>query len=160
MADETRPPAIDADAVPPARPTRVYPEPYRSQVAGRVRRALGDAFGLTRFGVNLTRLPPGGMSALRHAHAREDEFIYILDGEPTLVTNAGETALRPGMCAGFPAGSGDAHHLINRTGAEVVYIEIGDRDAGDTVDYPDVDMGRAIAPDGRRIFVRRDGTPY
>jgi uncharacterized cupin superfamily protein len=93
-----------------------------------VRRALGDAFGLTSFGVNLTRLAAGGMSALRHTHMREDEFIYILESEPVLVTNAGETSLRPGMCAGFKAGSGDAHHLLNRTEREVLYLEIGDRD--------------------------------
>ncbi len=107
--------AIEAAAAPTARPGRGYPEPFATRVAGRVRRPLGDLFGLTNFGVNLTRLPPGGMSALRHTHAREDEFIYILEGEPVLVTNAGETQLRPGMCAGFKAGSGDGHHLLNRT---------------------------------------------
>src|SRR5271169_4882404 len=103
MADETNPVAIEAAAAPTARPGRGYPEPFASLVAGRVRRPLGDFFGLTNFGVNLTRLPPGGISALRHTHAREDEFIYVLDGEPVLVepvlvTNAGETQLRPGMC--------------------------------------------------------------
>jgi uncharacterized cupin superfamily protein len=117
-------------------------------------------FGLTHFGVNLTRLPPGGMSALRHTHRSEDEFVYILEGDPILVTNKGETALRPGMCAGFKAGSGNAHHLINRTEREVVYLEIGDRAAGDTVIYPDDDLGRALAPDGSRMFVHRDGRPY
>src|SRR5207248_571997 len=121
MAQATRPAAIEAGAVTPARATRGYPEPFAARVAGRERRALGDAFGLTNFGVNLTRLPPGGMSALRHTHMREDEFIYIIEGEPVLVTNAGETPLRPGMCAGFKAGSGDAHHLINRSGRDVVW---------------------------------------
>ena len=152
--------AIDADADPLARPGRGYPEPFAARVAGRVRRPLGDVFGLTHFGVNLTRLPPGGLSALRHTHSREDEFIYILEGEPVLVTNAGETPLHPGMCAGFKAGDGNAHHLLNRTMHDVVYLEIGDRDPGDTVIYPDDDIGRALAPDGTRRFVRNDGTPY
>ena len=160
MADETKPAAIEAAAAPPARPGRGYPEPFAARVAGRSRRPLGDFFGLTKFGVNLTRLPPGGMSALRHTHSREDEFIYIVEGEAVLVTNAGETALRPGMCAGFKAGLGDAHHLLNRTAHDVVYLEIGDRDPGDTVIYPDDDIGRALAPDGTRHFVHRDGRPY
>ena len=102
MPEATKPVAIDAGAVSPARPARGYPEPFAARVAGRERRALGDVFGLTNFGVNLTRLPPGGMSALLHTHMREDEFIYIVGGEPILVTNAGETPLRPGMCAGVP----------------------------------------------------------
>jgi len=160
MANEAQMVAIEANAVPPSRPTRGYPDPFTTRVAGRVRRALGDAFGLTHFGVNLTRLPPGGMSALRHTHSNEDELVYILEGQPVLVTNEGETALRPGMCAGFKAGSGNAHHLINRTEGEVVYLEIGDRNAGDTVIYPDDDLGRGLAPDGSRMFVHRDGRPY
>ena len=93
MSEATKPVAIDAGAVPPARATRGYPEPFAARVAGRERRPLGDVFGLTNFGVNLTRLPPGGMSALRHTHMREDEFIYIVEGEPVLVTNAGESFL-------------------------------------------------------------------
>src|ERR1700756_1585627 len=123
MADEGKLVAMDANAIPPSRSARGYPEPFALRGAGRVRRALGDVFGLTHFGVNLTRLAPGGMSALRHTHSGEDEFVYILEGEPILVTNAGETAMRPGMCTGFKAGSGNAHHLINRTGREVVYLE-------------------------------------
>jgi uncharacterized cupin superfamily protein len=160
MAEATKPVAVEAGAVEPMRPAGGYPEPYRSRAAGRVRRVLGDLFGLTNFGVNLTRLPPGGISALRHTHSREDEFVFILEGEPTLVTDAGETPLRPGMCAGFKAGSGDGHHLVNRSQAEVAYLEIGDRNLGDTVVYPDDDLGRALTADGRRIFVHRDGTPY
>src|ERR1700747_318795 len=127
MPEATKPVAIEAAAVPPPPPARGYPEPFAARVAGRERRALGDVFGLTNFGVNLTRLPPGGMSALRHTHMREDEFIYIVEGEPVLVTNAGETPLRPGMCAGFQARSGDAHHLVNRTGRAVVYLGVGGR---------------------------------
>jgi uncharacterized cupin superfamily protein len=157
---DNRPTAIEAASVPPSRAGRGYPEPFAVRVAGRERRVLGDAFGLTKFGVNLTRLPPGGMSALRHTHTREDEFIYIVEGEPLLVTNAGETQLRPGMCAGFKAGSGNAHHLLNRSGRDVVYLEVGDRDPGDTVIYPDDDIGRALTPAGERIFVHRDGRPY
>lgn len=160
MSASAKPAAIEAASVPPSRPGRGYPEPFAAHVAGRVRRALGDAFGLTNFGVNLTRLPPGGMSALRHTHLREDEFIYVLEGEPVLLTNAGETPLRPGMCAGFKAGSGDAHHLINRGARDAVYLEIGDRNLGDTVIYPDDDIGRALTPDGQRAFVHRDGRPY
>ncbi len=152
--------AIEAASAAPAPPGRGYPEPFAARVVGRVRRPLGDLFGLTNFGVNLTRLPPGGASALRHTHSREDEFVYILEGEPILVTNAGEMALRPGMCAGFKAGSGNAHHLLNRTIDDVVYLEIGDRNAGDTVIYPDDDLGRAVAPDGARLFVHEDGRPY
>ena len=124
---DSKPTAIDAASVPPSRAGRGYPEPFAARVTGRERRVLGDAFGLTSFGVNLTRLPPGGMSALRHTHTREDEFIYVIEGEPILMTNAGETQLRPGMCAGFKAGSGDAHHLLNRSGGDIVYLEVGDR---------------------------------
>jgi uncharacterized cupin superfamily protein len=160
MADQMKRAAIEAISAPEARAGRGYPEPFAARVAGRVRRPLGDVFELTNFGVNLTRLLPGGMSALRHAHMREDEFIYILEGEPVLVTNAGETPLRPGMCAGFKAGSGDAHHLINRTAHDVIYLEIGDRNPGDTVIYPDDDIGRVLTPDGRRVFVHQDGRPY
>jgi len=160
MSEATKPTAIEAAAVPPARAARGYPEPFAARVAGRERRVLGDVFGLTHFGVNLTRLPPGGMSALRHTHTREDEFIYIVDGEPVLVTNSGETQLHPGMCAGFKAGAGDGHHLLNRTIHDVVYLEIGDRNPGDTVIYPDDDIGRALAPDGARLFVHNDGRPY
>ncbi|MGH7045389.1 MAG: cupin domain-containing protein [Stellaceae bacterium] len=160
MAEGRIPQAIEAGSVPPAVPGRGYPEPFAQRVAGRVRRPLGDLFGLTNFGVNMTRLPPGGASALRHTHSREDEFIYILEGEPVLVTNAGEAMLRPGMCAGFKAGSGDAHHLLNRTMHDVVYLEIGDRNPGDTVIYPDDDIGRALMPGGERRFVHQDGQPY
>jgi uncharacterized cupin superfamily protein len=162
MADAKAPVAVEAAALLPTRSPYGYPEPYgsRVRVPGRERRALGEPFGLTQFGVNLSRLPPGAMSALRHTHSREDELIYILEGEPVLVTDAGETPLGPGMCAGFKAGSRDGHHLVNRSGATVVYIEIGTRDPGDTVIYPDDDIGRALSPDGRRIFVHRDGRPY
>ena len=125
-----------------------------------MKRPLGDPFGLTIFGVNLTILPPGAMSALRHAHTRQDEFIYILEGTPTLITDSGETILKPGMCAGFKAGGGAAHHLVNRSDSQVVYLEIGDRTMGDEVHYPDDDIVAVKTPDGTRKFARKDGTPY
>jgi len=129
-------------------------------MGGREKRPLGDLFGLTHFGVNLTRLAPGGASALRHAHSRQDELIYILAGSPTLVTNAGETLLRPGMCAGFKAGTGDGHQLVNRTEIDVTYLEVGDRSTGDTVNYPDDDMKFVVGADGKRQIVRKDGSAY
>ena len=153
-----RPTALSPDTLTP-RIGSGYPEPFAQRVAAREKRALGDAFGLTGFGVNLSRLPPGCASALRHSHAREDEFVYVLEGTPTLVTDAGETPLAPGMCAGFPAGSGDGHHLVNRSDADVLYLEIGDRQPGEAVDYPDDDLvGRTV--DGSWRYFHKDGQPY
>jgi len=121
MNDKMFPVALAvADAPLRTKPSN-YPEPYASRMAARRKRPLGDLFGLTNFGVNLTRLPPGAVSALRHAHPKQDEFVYMLEGTATLITDAGETTLTPGMCAGFKAGSGDAHQLVNRSGADVVY---------------------------------------
>ena len=137
-----------------------YPEKFRARVAGREKRPLGDLFDLTNFGVNLTRLAPGAESALRHAHAKQDEFVYILEGRPTLITNAGETELSPGMCAGFKAGNGDAHHLVNRSKADVVYLEIGDRTKGDSASYPDDDMQVVQDAEGNWRYLHKDGTPY
>ena len=136
-----------------------YPEPFFSRMGGREKRPLGDLFGLVNFGVNLTRLAPGAQSALRHAHSKQDEFVYILEGRPTLVTDAGRTALEPGMCAGFKSGTGDGHHLINETGTDIVYLEIGDRTAGDEGSYPDDDL-KAVMIDGHWRFTHKDGTPY
>ncbi|HKX08673.1 MAG TPA: cupin domain-containing protein [Stellaceae bacterium] len=121
---------------------------------------LGDIFGLTNFGVNLTRLPPGALSALRHAHTRQDELVYILEGEPVLVTNGGETKLKPGMVAGFKAGTSDAHHLVNRGKTDVVFIEVGDRTPGDEVAYPDDDLAATLGLDGKYQYRHKDGTPY
>jgi uncharacterized cupin superfamily protein len=151
--------ALAASAVPPQAKKTNYPEPFASRVAGREKRRLGDAFGLVNFGVNLTRLAPGAISALRHSHAKQDELVYILEGEPTLVTNAGETKLAPGDCAGFRAGAGDAHHLVNRTTKDVVYLEVGDRTPGESVDYPDDDIAMTTV-DGKMTFTKKDGTPY
>lgn len=160
MPDPDAAPAVQATAVPPRTKSSSYPEPYASRVAGRQKRALGDAFGLTNFGVNLTRLAPGALSALRHTHAKQDEFIYILEGHPVLITDRGETALAPGMCAGFKAGNGNAHHLVNRGTEEVVYLEVGDRVPGDAVFYPDDDIQAVAGPDGQWLFTRKDGSPY
>ena len=132
MSDRKAPPAVNATDVPARTKSSNYPEPYFSRMAKREKRALGDFFGLRNFGVNLTTLAPGGESALLHAHSRQEEMIYVLQGHPTLVTESGETPLEPGMCAGFRAG-GSAHQLVNRTDRAVVILEIGDRPADDSV---------------------------
>lgn len=156
-----RPPvAIVALEAPPRKKPSNYPEPFASRVARREKRPLGDVFGLTNFGVNLTRLPPGTISSLRHAHSRQDEFVYILEGEATLRTDKGETLLRPGMCAGFRHGTGNAHHLVNASERDVVYLEVGDRSPGDTATYPDDDLEARLDAAGKWIFTRKDGTPY
>jgi uncharacterized cupin superfamily protein len=126
---------------------------------GREKRPLADIFGVINFGVNLTKLVPGGESALLHRHSKQDEFVFILQGEPTVVTETNEVRLSPGMCAGFPA-NGIAHHLVNRTDADVVYLEIGDRSPGDQVSYPNDDLQAALGPDGKWMFTHKDGRPY
>jgi uncharacterized cupin superfamily protein len=159
MTTKSRPLAIIAgDAAPRTEPS-IYPEPFASMMNGRVKRTLGDLFGLTSFGVNLTRLHPGAVSALRHSHSKQDEFIFVLEGFPTLHTDEGETMLSPGMCSGNKAGSGNSHRLVNRTHEDVVYLEIGDRTAGDTVCYPDDDIQAAFI-DGEWKFTHKDGTPF
>lgn len=160
MSSAEKPVAIEAASAAPRQQTSNYPEPFASRMAGRVKRPLGDPFGLTNFGVNLTTLAPGAVSSLRHAHSRQDELVYILEGEATLVNSAGETVLRPGMVAGFKAGSFDAHHLVNRSERDVVYIEVGDRAARDTVTYPDDDIVAALGSDGRWRYVHKDGRRY
>ena len=151
--------AIEAAAVPVRAKRSNYPEPYFSMMENREKRVLGDLFGLKNFGVNLTTLRPGGLSALLHRHTRQDEFIYIVEGEPTLVTDQGEVALSPGMCAGFPAG-GIAHHLVNRTDRPVVYLEIGDRTPEDECDYPSDDIKASTGSEGQRFFTHKDGRPF
>lgn len=136
-----------------------YPEPYFSMMAGRLKRPLGDLFGLKNFGVNLTRLPPGAVSALHHRHSCQDEFVYILEGTPTLYAGDEEIALEPGMCAGFPAG-GKAHHLANHGMVDAVILEVGDRKVGDACFYPDDDIQATTGPDGKWRFTHKDGRDY
>ena len=160
--DETKdrkPIAVVAQSAPLRSRPSVYPEPYASRMGKREKRPLGELFGLKNFGVNLTRLRPGGESALMHRHRTQDEFIYILEGQPTLVTDHGEIVLAPGMCAGFPA-AGIAHHLVNRTNQDVVYLEVGDRTAGDEATYPNDDLNAALGPGGTWFFTHKDGRPY
>ncbi len=145
-------------------PTRTkpsnYPEPFASRMSGREKRPLGDLFGLTNFGVNLTRLAPGAVSTLRHAHTKQDEFVYIVSGHPVLVTDQGKTPLGPGMCAGFQAGTGNAHQLVNHGDDDVLYPEVGDRSAGDSVTYPYDDLQAVLDDGGKWRFLHKNGTPY
>ena len=152
-------PLVAAEA-PPRAQQSVYPPPLAERTRGRLKRPLGDPFGLKNFGVNHTRLAPGAWSALRHRHSRQDELVYILEGHPTLVTDGGEQTLSPGMCVGFKAGDGNAHHLINRTQTDVALLEVGDRTAGDEVAYPDDDLNVVMDANGQRIVLHKDGTPY
>jgi uncharacterized cupin superfamily protein len=149
---------VAKSAAPRARATS-YPEPFAARMRGRIKCPLGDLFGLRNFGVNLTKLAPGGYSALFHCHSRQDEFVYIVEGDLVLVTENGEQRLHPGMCFGFPAG-GTAHHLINRSAREAVYLEIGDRSDGDEVSYPNDDIRAVLRADGTWVYAHKDGTPY
>jgi uncharacterized cupin superfamily protein len=153
-------PAIDPAAL-PAKSVSGYPEPYRSRVLPREKRALGDACGLTRVGINLTTLLPGKESSMRHWHTHEDEFVFVLEGEVVLRTDAGEQVLRAGECAGFPAGREDGHQFINRSERPARYLEVSNRDVQDSAHYsdPSVDL-LWNAPHHPRKFCRRDGTPY
>ena len=154
-----KPIAMLAADAPERKVKSLYPEPFASRVAGRIKQPLGDLFGLKNFGVNLLRLAPGAMSALYHRHAKQDEFIYVLEGSVTLVTDEGETELVEGMVAGFPAG-GTAHNLRNQTDAECVMLEIGDRRPGDQVEYPNDDIKSVQREDGSWHFTRKDGTEF
>ncbi|HEX8048923.1 cupin domain-containing protein [Rhizobium sp.] len=149
-------PKVDITAVPDRKGTG-YPRQFNALSAGRIRQRLGDAGGITDFGVNLTRLPPGNWSSQRHWHSHEDEFVYMLEGELVLVEDDGETVLRAGDCVAFPKGTGNGHHMINRSGATAVYLEIGSRQLADVTTCSDIDMMSTNA-DGR--FVHKDGTVY
>lgn len=152
------PPALDPADLPEQRGS-TYPEPFRSRMGERAKRRLGDALGLTRFGVNLVFLPPGAQSALRHWHTLEDEFVWILEGEVVLVTDAGEQVLRAGHCAGYPAGRRDGHHLVNRGTTTARYLEVGNRIEGDNAFYPDDDL--MWCEDERGVFAaHKDGRRY
>jgi uncharacterized cupin superfamily protein len=156
--DNRQPRPLDPMSLKPRRGS-TYPAAFRGVVGAREKRALGDAFGLENFGVNLVHLPPGAWSSQRHWHSHEDELVYVLEGELTLVTDAGEQVLTPGTCAGFPAGRPDGHHLINRNDRMAIYLEIGDRSDDDRAEYPDIDM-KAHGENGRFVFTHKDGTPY
>ena len=159
MSEIPMPVAILASEAPDRTRPSNYPEPFASRMAGRTKRPLGDLFGLSNFGVNLTRLAPGSVSSLRHAHTKQDEFVYILEGSPTLLTDEGRTRLSPGMCAGFKSGTGNAHCLVNESSEDVVYLEIGDRTTGDEGSYPDDDL-QALRVEGKWAFFHKDGRPY
>ncbi|SDP75717.1 cupin domain-containing protein [Phyllobacterium sp. OV277] len=149
-------PKIDLATV-PVRPGSGYPPPFDAPCAARTRRRLGDAGGLSDFGVNLMTLPAGSWSSQRHWHSHEDEFVYILEGEVTLIEDGGETILKAGDCATFAKNTGNGHHMINRSSAMAVYLEVGSRNPQDLITCSDIDMMSASS-DGR--FVHKDGTPY
>lgn len=155
----SRPVAVTALEVAPRTKPSIYPEPFRSMMGGRVKRPLGDLFGLTNFGVNVTVVSPGSMSALRHAHAKQDEFVYVLSGQLVLHSDDGRIELSAGMCVGFRAGTGNAHRLLNESTSEAVYLEVGDRTPGDEVTYPDDDLV-ARFEEGSWKFFHKDGSPY
>lgn len=152
-------PAIDPMSL-PARKGTGYPKEHARQIADREKRALGDAFGLTQFGVNLTRLPPGEISSQRHWHSSEDEFVYIVEGEVTLLTDEGETVMTAGMVAGFPAGVENGHQLVNKSSQTAVYLEVGTRSEADEGHYPDCDMHAIRKPGERYVFTRKDGSSF
>jgi len=155
-------PALDPMTLAP-RTSSGYPEPYRSRVLPREKRALGDACGLTKIGINLTTLPPGKESSMRHWHTHEEEFIYVLSGEVVLVTDMGEQVLKAGTCAGFPVSAdgktGDGHQLVNRGSEQAVYLEISNREKADQAYYPDVDL-RFNGVGAEVMFTRKDGTRF
>ena len=137
-----------------------YPEPFREAQRKRYNRRLGDYAGLKNYGVNLIRVLPGGQSSARHAHSKQDEFVYVLEGELVLVTDANRETVGPATCIGFPAGTGDGHHFLNLTEREAVFLVVGDRTVGDEVTYPDIDLEIKAGPDGVTRFHHKDGTPY
>lgn len=155
---KTRP--VPAVGIPPPDKKTIYPAPFAGLVEGRTKRKLGEHFGLRNFGVNLTELAPGSISALLHHHSRQEEFVYILQGTPTLVLDEEEYLLKPGDCMGFKAGTGSAHQLINRAKEPAIYLEVGDRTAGDEVDYPKDDLKAVQLANGAGALTHKDGSPY
>lgn len=156
MPDDKQPPILDPAQVTPKTGSS-YPEAFKAVCIGREKRVLGDPLGLKDFGVNLTTLAPGAGSAQRHWHSAEDEFVYVVSGSLTLITDAGEQELGPGMVAGFPAGVQDGHCLVNRSDAPATFLEVGSRRPEiDEVGYPDVDL--RVAPG--RVFTNKAGEPY
>lgn len=151
--------AVLASEVPARTVRSIYPQPFAAMMAGREKQVLGDLFGIKNFGVNLTRLAPGAKSALLHHHSLQEEFIFILQGQPTLVTESEEIQLQEGMCAGFTP-TGSAHQLINRTDHDVLFLEVGDRSIGDEVTYPADDLVASFSPEGKWVFSHKNGEPY
>lgn len=151
--------AIQAELAPARKTASNYPPPFAERMSGRIKQPLGDIFNLTNFGVNLTTLLPGSVTALHHRHSKQDEFIYVLKGAPTLHTGDDTVLLSPGMCSGFPA-AGAPHHLENTTTDVVVILEIGDRSPDDEVIYPRDDLEAKREPGARWRFFHNDGTPY
>jgi uncharacterized cupin superfamily protein len=147
-------PALDPMTLEP-RTSSGYPEPYRSRVVPREKRALGDALGLTKIGINHTTLPPGKESSMRHWHTHEEEFIFVLSGAVVLRTDAGEQLLEAGMCCGFPSGTTDGHQVVNRGTVPAVYLEVSNRDPADAAGYSEVDLFHRGG-----VFTRRDGSPF
>lgn len=150
---------IDLSTVPVETGTN-YPAPFQSVVSGRSRQRVGNAAGLTNFGVNLTTLAPRSQSALGHWHAAQDEFVYVVQGELRLVTEDREQVLKAGEMAGFAAGVANGHHLVNRSDYPAIYLEVGDRTAPDRVNYPNQDLQYVLTDTGDRVFTRKDGCPY
>ena len=151
---------IQAIDVPVLSRKTIYPPPFAAQVEGRIKHRLGDHFGLTNFGINLTELEPGAVSALFHHHTKQDEFVYVVSGNPTLVLGDKEFALKAGDCCGFKAGTGVGHQLANRSQEKVLYLEIGDRTAGDYAEYPRDDLKFTQLETGTWVLTRKDGTSY
>lgn len=151
-------PALDPADVPP-RTGSGYPEPFRSRVLPREKRPLAPALGLTALGINLTTLPPGKESSMRHHHTHEEEFVFVLEGEVVLRTDEGEQLLAAGTCAGFPAGSTNGHQVVNRSGRPARYLEVSNQDPRDHASYPDDDLAYHEGPGGP-VYTHRDGTPY
>ena len=137
-----------------------YPEPFRAAQAKRWNRRLGNHAGMTNFGVNITRVEPGGQSSARHWHTKQDEFVYVISGELVLETDASEEIMLPGMCAGFPAGTGKGHRFVNRSASDALLLVVGDRTAGDEVGYSDIDLHLQALPEGGFRVTRKDGTAY
>ncbi len=158
MSNRLWSPAIDPASIAPRTGTS-YPKEHREQVERRSKRALGDALGLTHYGVNLVELEPGAWSSQRHWHSAEDEFMVVVSGELTLITDAGRQVLSAGMVAGFPAGTADGHHLVNESEQTAVYLEVGDRSDDDEVRYPDIDMVLTRRSEGG-VYRHNDGRPY
>ena len=152
-------PAFDPKDLPESNATS-YPDKFKAMNSRRWNRRLGNHVGLTNFGVNLVRIEPGGQSSARHAHTKQDEFIWVLEGEIVLETNEGRQTLSPGMCAGFTAGCGNAHRLVNETKDSVMFLVVGDRTPFDEVTYPDVDLHGKADADGRFVFTKKDGSPH